>query len=252
MAQTLGALPLPREVVRAAFEVFRECGELPDEPRLAVAVVRRARHGVELTDAGGSEDALARQLRQLLNAPPRPDDAVMQALYDEAVCESEAARLAARDVLRMLSDLGLDVSEPVFARFGIELEMPAFGPVGLHLLGFPECLVVAPYEEQARRLIERYGVLRMRAGKCSERWFDRLGEAIRTFRTHGELPADALLRDVVLADAELLCLIQHHRGEDVGARMAALQAIAAGSGREDAVGGAGESGRSGATLAGEQ
>lgn len=231
----IAATPLPLEAVRQAFERFRETGELPEHRRLAAAVVVRARNGVDLTDESGRPMGLAEAVQALSHAPSRPDDRVMSALYSEAVCETAIFRDAARAVLVQLAEIGFDVTEPEFAKRGIEIDLPKFGTVGLHLLGFPECLAVPPYEEQAKRLFDRFAVLRTRVGSFGKQWFAELARAVEAFRLDGELPEDELLRDVVLADAELVCLIRHWMGQDVAVVMTALAEAQVDPAREGAV-----------------
>lgn len=156
----------------------------------------------------------------------------MHSLYTEAVWGTEPVRGAARDALRMLHDFGLNVTEPEFAKRGKEVELAEFGTVGLTMLGFPECLVVPPYEGQATRWLDRLAALRSRVGRRGDRWFDDQVKAIEVFPWGGELPEDELLREVVLADAELVCLLRHDLGHDGEDLMAALAAVVATSGDE--------------------
>lgn len=232
LVMAIEAMPLQPSVIKDAFTRFREHGELPETRRLAAAVVRQAKSGVVMTDDSGGEMNLVGQLHALRSVGNRPEDVVMSSLYAEAVWGTEPVRSAARDALTMLHDLGLDVTEPEFAKRGIEVELPEFGTVGLSMLGFPECLVVPPYEGQATRWLDRLPALRRRVGRRGDRWFDDVVKAVGAFRLDGELPQDELLREVVLADAELVCLLRHHLGRDVEDLMAALAAVVAATGDE--------------------
>lgn len=231
----IDSLPVPRAMVDEAFETFRSTGHLPDQDRLAAAVVRRTRTGSDVIQGTLKGSELAFDLRVVSELSTIPPGDFMAALYREALSTTQAVRIAARAVLELMASLGLDVTQPDFAKHGIEVQMPEFGSVGLHLLGFPEHLAVPPYEEQARRLFERFGVLRARTRQCNQRWVATLADAVGRFRQTGELPEDELVRDVVLADAELLCLIQNWMGRDVVDAMAALTAAQADPAREGAV-----------------
>ena len=217
-------VPIHFTVVKAAFEEFRRSGELPEDQRLAYAVVKRARAGYDCVyDEHGRFDWAA-SIQAGLKVKPRPNDALMDELFDEAVWADGFVRTAARMVLRGFAAAGLDPSEPQLADKGIEI--PDFGGVGIHLLGLPDRLAKPPYEEQARRLFTRYETIRERVPQGDRRWMDEFGKANGAFHEFGELPDDDLLRDVVLADAEFRTLIRHAAGEDVRELMAAFDRAA--------------------------
>lgn len=221
----LNALPVRTDLAREAYLHFQATGELPDNQRLAHAVVSHAKSG-RAPDDWETDIFEAARIRRLLNAPPRPKDEIMDALYGEAVWARPTARDAAREVLKILSDLGADVTKPIFAERGSALKPPDWGTVGLWFLGFPECLATPPYEEQAHRLFERFAGLRERIDQDNQGWFDELEIAASRFALSGELPDDDLTRDCVLADGELTCLARNAPGVDDSELMAAFDAAA--------------------------
>lgn len=87
--------------------------------------------------------------------------------------------------------------------------------MGWHLIGLPERIVKPPYEEQARRLFDRFDDLRERIDRDDRRWMDAYGEAALLFLHEGELPDDELMCEVVLANGEFMGLLRHYcRGGD--------------------------------------
>jgi hypothetical protein len=91
--------------------------------------------------------------------------------------------------------------------------------------------------KQAQRLFARFDELRQRTPPDDDPWFDECIDVAVRFRMTGELPEEELMRDAVLADLEMECLVRHKRGQDVGDLMAALDraALAKGGAREDAI-----------------
>lgn len=130
------AMPIRLDVERAAFERFRDDGELPDDVRVAAAVVRRCKAG--LGDHWETMDDAA-FLRWYVTRAPR-DDAVLHRLYDEAVWGSVLVRMGALAALRALRRQGHDVTQPVFDGVGLDDVMACAGGVGLWLIGLPERL----------------------------------------------------------------------------------------------------------------
>lgn len=218
------AVPIAPQVVRAAFETFRKTGELPEDGRIVRSVLRRAKAGYDCIH--DPRDVLARQasIRAAVLTKPRPEDPVMDTLYSEATSENLVVRKAARVALRALASAGLDPCEPLFA--GAELDVPDWCSVGLHLIGFPEVLAKAPYEARAEHLFARHDALRARVPPDEPAWSDRLAQAVTAFHEYGELPAEELLRETVLAEAELWALIRHAAGEDVAETLASVDARA--------------------------
>jgi hypothetical protein len=81
-------------------------------------------------------------------------------------------------------------------------------------------------ERGARRLFLRYDALREQIDHEDRDWWWELEEAVFAFSQEGVLPEDELMRDAVLADAEMDALFRHSRGRDVGEQMALLDAAA--------------------------
>jgi hypothetical protein len=66
--------------------------------------------------------------------------------------------------------------------------------------------------------------VRGRINQDDPRWLETCAEAILALERTGELPADDLLRDVTLVEAELRALWRHKKGQDVADLMAAFDA----------------------------
>jgi hypothetical protein len=93
--------------------------------------------------------------------------------------------------------------------------LPAFGTVGMHVLGFPRRWIEPPYEWQGLRLLTRFDELRAQIDQRNPRWSDRIAEANLAFRTQGVLPEDDVVRGLVLADVELDAHRANGDGHDV-------------------------------------
>ena len=221
--------PIPSEVLKPAFERFRNEGELPDNRYVTRAVLRQCRTGLDASQEGGMDEAAL--IRHMIHFD-RPKDEVMDGLYAEAVADNTVVRDIAHQALKLLHDCGFDVTEPVFAKNREQFDLPDFGSAGLWVFGFPDILVRPPYEERARRLIDRYAELRERVPQGNRRWFDNLAVAVMDFQDRGVLPEDALVLDCVLADLELCELIRNVRGASNPELMAALDEVAKASGEE--------------------
>lgn len=234
LEQTIRSLPIDADVAEEAIATFRETGELPDDVRLGYAVVKWAQTGPPQT----WDDALLEQqasIRAFVERKPQPEDEVMNALYEEAIFAEGMVRAAARHALRELARAGSDPSKPLFA--GMDVEVPEYGGMGLHILGMPRILAKPPYMRQAVRLFRRAAKLRDQAPH-DRRWRERLDAAIHRFQHDGERPDDDLVLDMVLVCGELHTLAEHACGADVGELMAAFDAAARTTGdeREAAIG----------------
>ena len=73
--QQILSQPIAREVVEQAFAVFQKTGELPEDVRLAYAVVRRTKHGPAQTWADVVLE-VQRSIREFVERKPRPEDAI--------------------------------------------------------------------------------------------------------------------------------------------------------------------------------
>lgn len=232
LEQTIHSIPIPITVVRQAFDVFQKTGELPDNVRLAYAVIGRCKRGAAMSELYESTADWGTLIRARMETPNRPDDPVTDALYDEAVFADGAVREAARHLLRGFAKVGLDPTEPQFA--GQELDLPEFGSVGMRLLGIPERLAKAPFLEQAERLFTRVGLLRAIMPR-DPKWVGGLEDAVEEFRRGGEWPEDNVLMEAVLVVGELDALVRHAVGQDVGPIMAAFDVAATAVGDERTV-----------------
>lgn len=240
LGKSIDQRPLRRSAIDAALDHFRDTGELPEQPRLADAVTKQALDpgwdAVEENDpffkhlrAAQARIGIHAEAKQATNATPVEPSKTLRCLYSEAVWAPEPVREFARKALTWHRDSGDDVASPEFLA---DRDMPAFGTVGFMLLGFPELIVLPPYEDQARRLFARYGELMKRKGPCDEKWEARFIDLSVRFYKHGKLPADPLERDIILGSTEIDALFEHRRGGDVKELMAALDAAALASGEE--------------------
>ena len=229
-----GSLPIHHSVVTAAFETFRETGDLPEDAPLAYEVVQRARRGFDCVYGPDDRVDWSASIQAALNKPQRTADPTMDQLYDEAVWGEGMVRDAARLSLQRMAMRDWDPSLPQFA--GRDLEIPDWGAVGIHFIGVPKLLAKPPYEDRAARLLARYAALRDRIPSPDRAWFAALERAVGGFLRHGKLPSDDLLRSTVLADGEFRMLIWNAAGEDVAEPMAALHEVenSVGSQREAA------------------
>lgn len=241
LRKLLATCPIPAEVIEEEFWLFQHEGELPEDQRLAVLVCERATTGRSQSSPpmdGVEANRLLYLLSQMPNfhvgcvstePEPEPQRTVRECLFDEAVYGPDVVRQWARLALRVLVWKGGDVTKP---DFGQEHGLPEFGTVGMHVIGFPRRLAKAPYEEQGRRLFDRYDEIRRRLDLTPDDDFEAIAEAMLAFEERGELPADGLLRDYVLADYEIEMLRAHRAGRDVGAVMALLDRAARATGEE--------------------
>ena len=227
----VAAAPWPATTVTKAFDEFRETGRLPDHSQLAERVVQRALQPAVtpiVPGDGSYERALANLARlaealeeELANpAPPRPR--VREHLFREAVHGAGLERDVARDMLIHFVGSGLNPCDPEFLA---DKTMPEYGSVAMHLLGFPQGLAIPPYEARAQRLFARYDEIRASIDYDNPRWFEGIEYGIHTFRDEGVLPPPGVVRDAVLADAELQVLMRHFTGHDVTEEMASLDRI---------------------------
>ncbi len=226
----LHTVPVPSAVAQGALERFRETGEIPDDDRLARAVIHRVRLGprvAELYDSGEDEQAI---VRAVVSMPEPPADEVMESLWSEAIDGPETLRGFARAALQGLVANGVDPTTRAFADLGITLQLPDYGSVGMFILGYPKSFAIPPYKRQARRLFARADKLRQRINQDDRRWFNNFGEALEAFLDFGELPEDELLLDAVLVGAEIEALRLHTLGNDVADCMATLDSAARATG----------------------
>jgi hypothetical protein len=233
VACVLGAMPVPPGLAKAAFETFKATGQLPEDIRVATAVVGRVRCGYDSTWCPDGTLNWGATIQSALAAMPRGKDDVMDELLNEAVNATGLVQAAARQVLMRLAAEGLDVTTTLFA----DESLPEFGTVGLAKIQFLERLVRRPYVRQGRRLIRR--IERLQENLPLEReWFTELGRAVECFQIAGERPDDDLMLELILAFGELSALMNHACGEDVRDLMALFDAIAKASGsqRESLIG----------------
>lgn len=228
------AMPVPTHVVNAAVERLRDFGELPENGRLAAAVVHRVLIGEMPQEYVGDKAATIRHLVRITVVTEPTATPLREVLFDEAVHGPDFVRRFARTALKLAAFRGEDVTAPGFLA---NVQPPEFGTLGMHLVGFPYRFVRPPYERQAERLWDRYAELRRRIDQADDGWMDRFAQAVMTFRSRFELPDDDLLRVAVLADLELQAVLNHGAGRDVRELMELLDraVMAMGQQREAAI-----------------
>ena len=166
-------MPLSDALVNDAFEAFRATGELPEHGGLAAAVVYRALNG----DAAGRLGSLVTYIDELGHAvrvsvqvcthPPEPRPVPpREILFREAVHGQIDVKMAARRALTELVAAGADVADPTWL---MRHPVPEFGSLGMSLLGWPDKVVVAPYEAQGKRLLARIEASRNASRTCPSR-----------------------------------------------------------------------------------
>lgn len=210
LAGRIAAQPLDPRVVRAAFGEFRATGTLPENDRLAATVIAHAEDflislgcvwrlkGAEavservmgLCRDGGAAGGGAEELRT--------------SLFGEALYGDPLVKFGARQAIKALVACGREVTDPEFVP--AEVDIPDWGTVGLHLLGFPGCLVRPEDRAQMRDLMARFDAIRGQVDQGDREWFAELEVAVRRNQRDGELPRDELLRGAVVAAEELRAL----------------------------------------------
>lgn len=241
-AAQLEAKPIDPNTLNAAFERFVKHGELPEHARLSAAVLARALQEPEARDQHrrGNEDYLERcqrvirEIQSMTETGREPDD-VRRMLFEEACSTFDLVRNAARTVLPMLAQAGIDLTVPFPCNS--EIDLPAYGSMGLYLLGWPEILVRPPYEAQATRVLLDHESLRQRIA-ASDTWTQRVAEGTGEFFRSGALPVDIELRDLVLWHAEFLSLHAILGGEQDDILLAVFDLVGTtkGEARERAIG----------------
>jgi hypothetical protein len=224
---------LPDALVKLAFDTFHSSGKLPEHDALATAVVERALFGDDPEDFGfGSRFAGHEQSATWVRAPVRETAAdcvpPREILFREAIFGDVSVLDIARKALAALVADGADVTEPAWLQDQL---VPAFGTLGLSLLGWSQTLAIPPYEDQARRLLDRVGDLQRRLEQEPESGLGTVRSATETFYEAGGLPDDPL-RDAVLANAEMRTLMRHAAGEDVASELAAFGGVAMAQGED--------------------
>ena len=222
LKQAIDTLPIKRRAVDAAFTHFRETGWLPEEQRLADAVARRVLFGEAASQPLSPLEALILNVQVVSGHEQERLPTVREALFHQAVFETGVMRESARAAFVIHTANGHDPTDPQFLA---DKPPPDFAAVGMHLLGYPENLAKPPYVDQAHRLFERYAALRRRMDQSDPDWFEPIADAMLAFEMRGELPADELVREVVLADAEMEVLWAHSKGRDVAEVMALFDKV---------------------------
>ena len=210
-------IPIPEETVANAYERFAASGELPEHDRLAQAVIDKALQPPAPPVRSLAEHAehfrgLLDRLRNSLDGQghaPQPE--LRRALFHEAMVDLEPVRIAARFMIQALVRSGRDVTDPDF--LPAEVGTPEFGSLALHLMGFPEILVRAPYEDQAQLLIDRLRDVRQAIPEDDPHWTAQVPGACRAFVEDGQVADDPLLREAVMVLVEINALSRCLIGE---------------------------------------
>lgn len=159
LAQMVATAPLNTDVLEAAFTSFRATGQLPEDHRLATAVIERA----EATASSATNEPidlatgilrLSELLRQIEadELPSVRTDELRTRLCREALDPDELVREIARLALVCIAATGQDVTQPLF--LDEVLGKPGHGTVGMLVIGAGR-YVTPPHRAHARRLLER-------------------------------------------------------------------------------------------------
>jgi hypothetical protein len=208
-------LPPNPEVVRTAFAKFREGGELPENVRVARAVIDWAETGIDPTKYGDDFESKARRLRAYVESA-RAGDAVMNRLREEAVFAEDPVRHVARILLRQMANGGQDVAQPLFQQGVFPTPEMTCASVALSMIRWPFCVVDEVHHERLASVIAvfRHNGANKEGEQAWTAWVEQVADAAIAFQTTGRLPEDPVVRDTVLAEAELSALFQTTCGVD--------------------------------------
>jgi hypothetical protein len=150
-------------------------------------------------------------------------------VFHEAVHPTETARRAARLLIGLLVQAGDDPTDPEF--IPSDLELPEFGGIAMHLLGWPDRWVRPPYEQQLQRVMRQHAQVRSVSDR-SDAWYRAAAAGLAAFLRDGEIPADDLQRLFVLTIGEMFAIHAHYFGHGDEDLLAAFDAVATASGPE--------------------
>lgn len=207
--------PVSTAALDDLYERFLQRGELPMARNAAWGVLKRtlsARRGGKVS-------------RQEFGCPPAGPP--REQVFREAVFDSEAARNPARALIRILVEAGFDPSDPEF--IPSDYEVPEFGSLAMHILGWPDAWVKPPYEAQLQRVMQQQTEIRSVGGR-SEWWYREAATALAAFLNRGELSPEPDLRLYALTIAEMFAIHAHYFGRGDEALLAAFADAAATTG----------------------
>jgi hypothetical protein len=168
----------------------------------------------------------AKSIPAYMSRAEEPQDKTYPALLSEAVYGPSMVHACARQALKALAAVGVDLRKPGLA----DIAVPTYGGVGMHLLGFPERFTTGAHREQFERLLARVAKLREQLPQSDRRWFDALRRATQRFQFDGEAPDDPLMVDAILVLGELTTLLRAKAGEAVEQELAAFASAAGAAG----------------------
>lgn len=206
LVQMVATAPLNTGVLEAAFTSFRGTGRLPEDHRLATAVIERAEATAssamdEPVDLATGIQRLAELLRQIEadELPSVRTDALRTRLYREALDRDELVRETARLALVCIAATGLDVTQPLY--LDEVLGKPGNGTVGMLVIEAGR-YVTPPHRAHARRLLERaeaVGDVRPTTGTARQPGAGRLDAGLGPPMPDTKTLLDSLKRMVDLA-----------------------------------------------------
>ena len=148
----------------------------------------------------------------------RAGDAVMNRLREEAVFAEDPVRHVARILLRHIADAGCDPTQPLFKQGVIPTPEMTCASVALSMIRWPFCVVDETHHERLGCVIAKFrhiGAAQHPKGEqACDALIDQVVDAGIAFETTGKLPEDRVVRDTVLAEAELRALFQATSGVD--------------------------------------
>ena len=211
VASIVNTQPLSQQALNELYAKFLKAGELPNDARTARAVVERA---LVARRSGG----ITRQEEGLpIAGPPR------EQVLREAAQPFDVPRKAARLLIEILVEGGGDPTDPEF--IPSDYEIPEFGSVAMHILGWPDRLVRPPYEQQMQRVLQQHAQLRAYWPR-TDMWYRDAADALASFLTRGELPRDDVFQLYALTIGEMFAIHAHYCGRGGENLLAAYDAVA--------------------------
>lgn len=222
VARSMRALPFQKQAIDHAYAKLLQAGELPADDRLAWSVLERALYARRSTVDGRCIEARV-VVGDPIDGPPR------RRVFCEAVHSFAPARIAARELIKMLVAAGQDPTDAEFIPSDIEL--PDFGGAAMHLLGWPDQWVRPQYVPQMQRVMRQHAdVLGQVDG--SDGWHREAAAGLGAFLTRGELPAEQTVRLFALTVGEMFALHADALGRGNQDLLAAYAAVATSLGAE--------------------
>ena len=225
----ISRLPFRYDAIDHEYAEFLRTGEVPEDRRLAWAVLERALHARKAAADMESGAARLAALQGGTPAPHRITGSPREQVFHEAVHTMEAARMPARYLIGLLVRSGGDPTDPEF--IPSDLELPEFGGLAMRIWGWPDKWVKSPYEPQMQRVMQQHANLRALVDR-TEPWLRVAALGLRAFLRCGEVPADDLVRLFALTVGEMFALHHHYLGRGGEDLLASYETVATSTGSQ--------------------